>query len=55
MGGRDRRESEATKETEELLAMLWRELQDPPANQVSLEPRERMVYRAPLASRDWPD
>ena len=52
MGGRDRRESEATKETAELLAMLWRELLAPLVMLVSLEPRGRMASQVSLGSLD---
>ena len=49
----DRRESEVTRETEELQEMLWRGHQDHQGDLVSLGQRELMVHQDSLGSRAW--
>ena len=55
MADLDRRESEVTQEIEEHQEMLWRGLQDPRGDLVSLGPRELMVHQDSLGSRAWLD
>ena len=55
MGGQDRRESEATAESEELLVTLWRELLDPLASLANLEPRGLMDSPVYPGSQGWLD
>ena len=53
MVGQERRESEATSETEELLEMLWREPRDLLATPASPDPRGRMASQVSLATPAW--